>query len=197
MGKLDRTWSKGIFLGVKGLSDEKIIGTPEGVFRTRTTQRVPLEERWSAEAAGLVGGVPWLTNRQDEKADADPLNVEPLKPMSEELLRDTEMKAPPPRNANLKKGDFAKHGYTPDCPGCTSILLGRHYHQGHSEACRKRVEECLKDDARIKAARQRMTEYAAERIRGDDEKRRRTEGEVKEGEGVTVDEPKYGGVVQF
>ena len=60
LGKLDSTWSKGIYLGVKGLSDERIIGTPEGIFKTRTIQRVPIEERWTAEAAGMVGGVPWL-----------------------------------------------------------------------------------------------------------------------------------------
>ena len=96
MGKLDSTWSKGIYVGVKGLSDERIVGTPEGVFRTRTTQRTPIEERWNAEASGLVGGVPWLLNGQDEKADGEPLDAEPLKPMSDELLRDTEVKAPAP-----------------------------------------------------------------------------------------------------
>ena len=58
LGKLDSTWSKGIYLGVKGLTDERIIGTPEGIFRTRTTQRVLIEERWSAESSGLVGVVP-------------------------------------------------------------------------------------------------------------------------------------------
>ena len=52
LGKLDSTWSRGIFLGVKGISDEKIIGTPEGIFKTRTTQRVPVEERWLPEASG-------------------------------------------------------------------------------------------------------------------------------------------------
>ena len=42
------------------------------------------------------------------------------------------------------------------------------------------MEECLKDDERIKRARDRVTEYAAERIREDDEKRRRSEPTVRE-----------------
>ena len=58
LGKLGSIWSKGIYSGMKGLSDERIVGTPEGIFRTRTAQRVPIEERWTAEASGLVGGVP-------------------------------------------------------------------------------------------------------------------------------------------
>ena len=146
LGQLDSTWSKGIYLGIKGLSDERIIGTPEGIFKTRTTQRVPIEERWTAAASGMVGGVPWLLSKSDEKADGEALQSEGLKPMSEELQEEVKTKVPAPRRAGLKKEDFAGHGYTPNCPGCTSILLKRHYHQGHSEECRRRIEECLKDD---------------------------------------------------
>ena len=59
-------------------------------------------------------------------------------------------------------------------------MLKRPYHQGHSEDCRRRIEECLKDDERMKAARQRMTEYAAERVREDDMKRRKKDEKEKE-----------------
>ena len=52
-------------------------------------------------------------------------------------------------------------------------MRGLGYHRGHSEACRKRMGECMKDDERMAKARQRMTEYAAERIKEDEEKRRR------------------------
>ena len=70
----------------------------------------------------MVGGVPWLLSGSDEKADGEPLQAEPLKPMSEELRMETQVKAPAPRRANIKKEDLLKHGYTPNCPGCTSIL---------------------------------------------------------------------------
>ena len=106
LGKLDSTWSKGIYLGVQGLSDERIVGTPEGIFKTRTTQRVPIQERWTAEAASMVGGVPWLLSGNDEKADGEALQSEGLKPMNEELQEEVKTKAPAPRRANLKKDDF-------------------------------------------------------------------------------------------
>ena len=110
LGKLDSTWSKGMYLGVRGLSDERIIGTPEDIFKTRTTQRVPMEERWTAEAAGMVGGVPWLLSGTDEKADGEALQSEGLKPMSEELQEEVKAKAPAPRRAGLKKEGFKDHG---------------------------------------------------------------------------------------
>ena len=94
-------------------------------------------------------------NGQDEDADGEALAAEPLKPLSEELKEEVKARAPAPRRAGIKKEDFKDHGYTPNCPGCTSIVLKRHYHQGHSEECRRRMEECLKDDERMKAARQR------------------------------------------
>ena len=72
-------------------------------------------------------------------------------------------KPPAPRRAGISKQDYRDHGYTPGCPGCIAIVRGT-ARQGHSEECRKRMEECLKDDERIKRARDRMTEYAAEKI---------------------------------
>ena len=83
------------------MSDERIVGTTEGIFKTRTTQRVPKDERWTQEASGLVGGVPWLLNGKDEKADGEPLIREPLRPLSEELLKETEVRAPVPRRLNM------------------------------------------------------------------------------------------------
>ena len=121
LGKLSSTWSKGIYLGIKGISDEKIIGTPEGIFRTRTTQRVPIEERWNSEASAMVGGVPWLLQGDDEKADGEALNQEPMKPLSEELMKETEAKESVPRRMNIRKQDFgyawvyAWMSWVPDC----------------------------------------------------------------------------------
>ena len=88
LGKLSTTWSKGIFLGVRGLTGELRVGTSDGVFRTRTMQRVPAENRWTPEAAELVGGLPWLLSGQDEDADGEALRQEPLRPLSEELLEE-------------------------------------------------------------------------------------------------------------
>ena len=47
--------------------------------------------------------------------------------MSEELKQEVEARAPVPSRASMRKEDFEDHGYTPNCPGCASILLKRHY----------------------------------------------------------------------
>ena len=138
LGKLSSTWSKGIFLGIRGLTGELRVGTAEGIYRTRTTQRVPYQERWSAEAASLVGGVPWLLSGQDEEADGEALSQAPLRPLSEELLEETRVREPPPRRFNISQEDLEEHGYTLKCPGCTAILRGT-ARQGHNEKCRARL----------------------------------------------------------
>lgn len=58
LGKLTCMWEDGIFLGVKGATGELIVGTREGVWRTRTIRRKVFEERWRRENLEMIGGVP-------------------------------------------------------------------------------------------------------------------------------------------
>ena len=59
-----------------------------------------------------------------------------------------------PRRVYLQRGDFEKHGYTQRCPGCVSILKGT-TRQAHSEACRRRMEDLMKDTDKAKQAEKR------------------------------------------
>ena len=43
----------------------------------------------------------------------------------------------------LKRDDFIEKGFTEGCPGCKAILEGGPV-RGHSEACRRRMEDLLK-----------------------------------------------------
>ena len=52
-----------------------------------------------------------------------------------------------PRRVRLTIEDFQKHGYTENCPECTHILTGVGHRKAHSEACRKRMQEALVQDA--------------------------------------------------
>ena len=45
--KLDSVWAEGVYLGHKTLSGESIVGNVEGVFKTRTIRRMPVENRWN------------------------------------------------------------------------------------------------------------------------------------------------------
>ena len=67
--KLDVSWEDGVFLGYRTLSGETIVGTLNGVMRTRTVRRELAEERWSAENLRLVTGVPWQPAPGDDDVE--------------------------------------------------------------------------------------------------------------------------------
>ena len=47
--KLGARFDEGIFLGIREVSGEIIVGSPEGVLKTRSLKRRPPNERWNAE----------------------------------------------------------------------------------------------------------------------------------------------------
>ena len=49
MSKLDVSWQDGVFLEYRSLSGEVIVGTADGVLRTRTVRRRPEEQRWTSD----------------------------------------------------------------------------------------------------------------------------------------------------
>ena len=49
LGKLAVMWEDGVYLGIKGTTSEVIIGAGNGIYRTRTIQRKPIDERWDEE----------------------------------------------------------------------------------------------------------------------------------------------------
>ena len=51
-----------------------------------------------------------------------------------------------PRRAYLKKKDFEKHGYTAGCEGCRRLRAGGMTARPHTQECRARIEERLKED---------------------------------------------------
>ena len=75
LGKLSIMWEDGVFLGVKGRIGEIIVADGKGVWKTRTVQRKPEEQRWRPENAQLVVGVPWRVREEDEKQDGEALEV--------------------------------------------------------------------------------------------------------------------------
>lgn len=67
--KLDSVCFEGIYLGHTTLSDESIVGNRDGVFKTRTICRVPLEERWHFNLLQSLGGVAWKCNPQADESE--------------------------------------------------------------------------------------------------------------------------------
>jgi hypothetical protein len=81
-----------------------------------------------------------------------------------------------PNRFMIRKEDLEKCGYSANCPGCKAILRGT-ARQGHSESCRRRIEEELKDDPRMKLQRLKEKEYVERRLEEQEKKRRKTDAE--------------------
>ena len=72
-------------------------------------------------------------------------------------------------------GDYAKHGFSQGCPGCTWAQNQIGPRRRQSEACRRRLEEEIGKDAsdtRAEKVKERNDHYAATEVKeGDDQER--------------------------
>ena len=180
LAKMTCLWEDGVYLGLKGASGEVIVADETGVWKTRSMQRKPLEARWGAAVVDSVKHVPWRVSEDDPEVDGERLTA------GEMGLRmpgrDVEMEArtePSFHRMQIKKSDFEKIGFTTNCQGCKSILRGT-ARQGHTEACRSRMEAELKGDPRLITQRKREDEFMAKRLEEADGKRRKIEEAAKD-----------------
>ena len=174
LNKLSIMWNDAVFLGVRTLSGEVIVGTKEGIWKTRTIMRKPVEERWSKETETLVGGVPWKMSAGDEEADGIMERIglgEKMTHEDEEKSAD-DAKLAVPRRFLIQKRDLDEHGYTKDCAGCKALLGGRP-RQLHSEKCRERMSETMAGAAKVKAARDRGDEFLSKVLEKEDMARKK------------------------
>ena len=85
-----------------------------------------------------------------------------------------EVKSQVPRDFYLTKKAAGKHGITRGCGGCSSWYRGLGK-QEHTEKCRARFRELLKDDIKVKNAEARKREFEER-----EERREETKLEKKE-----------------
>ena len=118
----------------------------------------------------MVLGVPWNTQDKDPKADGEPLVVVWPERVGEQEADRADSEKAVPRRPQLNKADFDKHGWTQGCPGCKAALLGKPA-QGHTDACRRRMEENLKHDPKVQKANKRIDEFLAKTLEKQDRKK--------------------------
>ncbi len=191
MQKMNARWGYGLFLGVRTRSGEIVVVDSESreLKYVRTVRRIPEQERWDPANLEWVTMVPWNRGKDDNEADGDipkfDVKSGPGRKMNEQEVEDIRTSDAPKvvHRAHLRRGDFDKYGYTDRCAGCSAILRGLRL-QPHSEECRKRMEELLDKDIRVKNAKVRLQERA-NKIKedssegGNDAKRRRLQ-EIEE-----------------
>ena len=189
LGKLTSMWENGVFLGVKGTTGEIIVGDERGVWATRTVRRKPEEERWQRENLERIVGVPWRKS-EEEEGDGEGMrtDVRVMDKDYRERLEGEERAMPVPRRVYISKADLDRWGYTVGCPGCVSIIR-RTARQGHTEACRKRMESELEETEKARGAERRQREFLDEAMRRD---ARRKEGGRGRGEEWGIRESRRG-----
>ena len=133
------------------------------MWKTRTLRRkaqrrqggLNVQPRWSWEFRGeRPTMIPRLTEN-DAKSPFSSL-------LRRRLLR-SEGSRPVPRNVYISKADLETYGYTSGCIGCRSILKGGS-RQGHSVACRARVEDLLRGSDKFEKSQQRVNEFLEKAI---------------------------------
>ena len=158
MAKIEAKWEYGVFVGVRRRSGELWVATEDGLKKVRSVRRIPVQERWGDDNLNWVKNVPWNKWKGDGDADGDIPEEKAVEPeavvprVPEVVFVNTREKEP--REFYISKSDAEKHGYTRGCGGCSSWFrgLGR---QPHTEQCRKRFEELMKDEAKVKNAKRR------------------------------------------
>ena len=131
----------GTWLGIDLRTGEILVGTSSGIVRARTVKRRPEPERWSAEQAFAVRGVPW---QPTPGIDSDQMPTAVRRPPP---AGDPDAPIPPctepghmARRAKLTKGDFEQFGFTEGCLGRRGLERDGKTHYGHNELCRRRIE---------------------------------------------------------
>jgi hypothetical protein len=178
LGKLAVLWEDGVFLGVKGTTGEIIIGAGEGIYRTRTVQRKPVEDRWREDLIKKVKGVPWRKSDNDPETDGAEMRSRPLSEEEQRVIdnRNQEQKdlQGAPKRFAITVSDLQKHGVTEGCNGCKSAFTGK-VRQPHTRECRARFEKLLESDEKVKASVKRENEFYAKVTEADGKRRKRAE----------------------
>ena len=134
----------GIWLGICPRTDEALVSTKEGLVRASTVKRTPLEKAFVAEEVLGVEITPAGVERRAMMGagEDDSGEQEVIKLDRTEEVRGV-------KRFRISKEDFAEIGMTDGCPGCKAIRAGRPA-QNHTEACRRRVENHLKESVQGK-----------------------------------------------
>ena len=155
---IEAKWEKGLWLGTAREANEMLIGTKEGVTRCYAIKRMPEEDRWSAEEVAGLKGTPQQpsptkvglhiptrlpadtaigggTDGTAAEGGEDPDIPEETAPAPDPLVRRTP----------ITHKEIDKYGSTPGCVGCEAKARGDVTRGGHSDKCRRRIEEEMRN----------------------------------------------------
>ena len=151
---------EGVWLGHTRSSNEHLIGTPGGVVKAYSIRRKIDEERWSKQAVEGMKGTPDQMKPGPGAVGGGGPPVDFGGGAMDDLEPDHVEKPPvlETRRFRITPTMLEEHGYTDGCDGCQRKRAGLRGHAAHSEVCRQRVAEALKQTAAGRAVRRREQE---------------------------------------
>ena len=154
LNKHDVEYREGVFLDMSGMSSELVVGTPEGVFRTRDLRALSDHgAKWNGKFL-LEFDTSFEKYIDPTAQNPDGILIEPGVIAHDVLPPDVEV-ATGTRRMRLAPSDFLLHGYTAGCPGCIALRRKALQSRNHSEPCRLRMQECLGATADGRARKER------------------------------------------
>merc|ERR1712086_474798 len=151
-------WVFATWVGIDARTNEHIVVLGDGgaAIRVRTVLRRPASDRWNPEAIKNIKATPRTPNPADE-------DQERAQPERDTRTRKIEVdgegadinmdygKDQPAKNREFKitKNILDKLKFTAGCKGCDAVINGSGA-RAHSDGCRKRLEEAIKNDDVLK-----------------------------------------------
>ena len=154
--KMETDWSIGYYLGSNGRTLEHLIGCDQGIIKCDTFKRMPDNVAYDKACLETikVGYRDFVLKGASSKMT--------VTRTSDPLPRNPSESAPTihARRTRITPGDLREHGYTVGCPGCESIELNLGQRRGHTEECRRRIEEAMAESElgreKLKRAKERL-----------------------------------------
>ena len=149
----------GLYVGSRPKSGEHFVATEEGVIRCRDVRRLSEERRYDVDKVKNIKGTPWAPLDGTTLLEV-PTHIQTERPRIEE-----DQEYVPEINVKrmmIRKEDVEKYGATKNCGGCQAVEEGRGRRVNHTQECRNRIEEEMKQDPndamRIERSKRRIDE---------------------------------------
>ena len=133
----------GTWIGIGDDTDEHLVATAEGIFKTRTVRRRPADVRWDASAINTIRGLPWTPYRETTD-DTTVTEKEPDNIKGPTNATATDDPNTPPRRFRITKAHLQQYQFTSACPGCYAARHNRP-HREHTDHCRQRIRKAIEN----------------------------------------------------
>jgi len=173
MKDLETRWLDGIWLGKPWGAIDHLVYRDGRIHEARAVQRKPITERWSRGEVEKVNVWPWDRHKKTAEGDRSQETVITIPPKTAEekaqepprVTRDPQQATP--KSVYIQPEDLDRFSYTKGCRRCTLMRERKSAHGiRHTEHCRQRIMECLREvgDPRMARQEERDQEFLAEQV---------------------------------